>query len=72
MGEALGGMYLVIVLFLVVLAILWFFLPFAIFGTKNKLNELIEEAKTTNTILADLQSEIIELKKLPDVLTSIN
>jgi len=42
---------LVIVVFLVVLAILWFFLPFAIFGTKDKLDEIIAQNKEINRLL---------------------
>jgi hypothetical protein len=41
MGEISDGIVVVVVLFLFVLAILWFLLPFAIFGTKDKLSELI-------------------------------
>jgi F0F1-type ATP synthase membrane subunit b/b' len=64
MGSGdLSTVYVVIGSFLIVLGILWFFLPFAIFGTKDKLNELIAEAKTTNKQLADLKSEIEEFKK---------
>lgn len=57
----LGGIYLFVVLFLVVLAILWFFLPFAIFGTKPKLDALIHEMKLMN----------VELGKLRDQLTTL-
>ena len=61
--EALGGFYLIVVLFLFALAILWFLLPFAIFGTKDKLNELIAENKKTNEQLTALRSELVEFKK---------
>lgn len=61
--EALGGLYLIVALFLFVLAILWFLLPFAIFGTKDKLSELIAETKKTNEQLSALRSELAELKK---------
>ena len=49
---------MVIALFLLVLAVLWFFLPFAIFGTKDKLSELIRETKKTNEELKKLRAEI--------------
>ena len=52
--HALGSFTVIIVLFLIVLAILWFLLPFAIFGTKNKLDQLIHEAKKTNQELVIL------------------
>jgi hypothetical protein len=58
MGQTLGGIYVFVVLFLVVLAILWFFLPFAIFGTKSKLDALILEMKKTNTELEKLRSQL--------------
>ena len=63
MNELLGGGFgLVIVLFLLVLSILWFLLPFAIFGTKDKLSELIAETKKTNEQLSALRAEVAELK----------
>ena len=54
MEQTLGGMYILVVLFLIVLAILWFILPFAIFGTKGKLDELIRETRRTNSQLEKL------------------
>jgi hypothetical protein len=63
MNELLsGGFGIAIVLFLLVLAILWFLLPFAIFGTKDKLSELIAESKQTNDLLIALRSEVAEIK----------
>jgi hypothetical protein len=53
MGEISDGIVVVVVLFLFVLAILWFLLPFAIFGTKDKLSELIAETKKTNEQLSE-------------------
>ena len=58
MNEALGGIYLFVIIFLFILAVLWFFLPFAIFGTKDKLNELIRETRKTNEEIAKLREEI--------------
>jgi hypothetical protein len=50
MGGTLG---LVVFLFLVILGILWFLcLPFAIFGTKSRLDRLIAEQRRTNELLA--------------------
>jgi Tfp pilus assembly protein PilO len=63
MGEISDGVVVVVVvLFLFVLAILWFLLPFAIFGTKDKLSELIAETKKTKEQLGDLRSDIAALK----------
>jgi hypothetical protein len=50
MGETLVVLYLVGL----VLAILWICLPFAVFGTKPKLDRIISEATTTNQHLAKL------------------
>lgn len=46
------------VLFLVVLAALWFVLPFAVFGIKERLDHLIYETKNTNEELEKLRSAI--------------
>ena len=58
MNETLGGLYVGIALFLLVLAILWFFLPFAIFGTKDKLNQLIRETQETNEELRRIRIQL--------------
>jgi CHASE3 domain sensor protein len=61
MVDYSSGFGLVVVIFLVVLAVLWFLLPFAIFGIKDKLTELIAETKKTNNQLSELKSEIVTL-----------
>ena len=53
-----GVLGLIVILFLFVLAVLWFFLPFAIFGTKDKLAALIAESKKTNVELARVVAEL--------------
>jgi hypothetical protein len=50
---ALGGMMVIVWLFLLILAILWFLMPFAVFGTKGVLKELIAEQKKTNRLLEE-------------------
>ncbi|MHA2940323.1 hypothetical protein ACXJY6_18775 [Vibrio sp. RC27] len=71
MDELLGGGFgLVVFLFLFVLAILWFLLPFAIFGTKDKLSELIAESKKTNEQLSALRAEVAEIKGNDDPIVS--
>lgn len=54
-------------LFLLILAILWILVPFAIFGIKPLLRELIAAQKHTNAILVDLANGI-ETGKWPDAL----
>ncbi len=58
MDETLGGLYIFVVLFLFGLAVLWFLLPFAIFGTKAKLDLLIIKTNRTNEILEKIREEI--------------
>jgi hypothetical protein len=58
MDETPGGAVILIYLFLFVLALLWFFLPFAIFGTKDKLNQIISEAQKTNRELASPREQL--------------
>jgi hypothetical protein len=53
-----GVLGLIVILFLFVLAVLWFFLPFAIFGTKDKLAALIVESKKANVELARVVAEL--------------
>ena len=51
--EGVGtGIFTIVILFLVVLAILWFLLPFAVFGTKDILREILY---TQGRILEELQ-----------------
>ena len=57
MGQTLGILYVVVIIFLVVLAILWFILPFAIFGIKPLLNKLLAELEETNQYLSELVEE---------------
>ena len=59
-GPSLAVIGLVILAFLV---IEWIFLPFAIFGTKDKLNQLIALTKQTNEELRTLRTEITRLKR---------
>lgn len=50
--QAVGGVVMLLLGLLVLLiAILWILMPFAIFGTKDLLRELLREQKKTNEIL---------------------
>ena len=49
------SMYLLLV---VILAVLWIFLPFAIFGTKDRLDRLIVETSKTNKLLEEILDEV--------------
>ena len=50
--AGLGVLYLIGVVFLIVLAICWLILPFALIGTKPLLRQLIQEQKRTNELLS--------------------
>lgn len=41
---------------LAAIAAIWFFVPFAIFGTKSRLDDLIEATDETNKHLADIKA----------------
>jgi hypothetical protein len=58
LGGGLGIIGIVIFVFLLALSILWFLLPFAIFGTKDKLNALIAESRQTNAELVRIAAEL--------------
>jgi len=38
-----SGVGIVIIIFIIVLSILWFLLPFAVFGIKRRLDKMIEQ-----------------------------
>ena len=58
--------FLIIILGLLIIvwAILWVSLPFAIFGIKEKFNDLIIETKITNEQLEKLRALIVIMIKL--------
>lgn len=61
--EAISGLGVLWILFLLVLGILWFLLPFAIFGTKDRLRDLIEEQRRTNQELAAIRKQLGEIQQ---------
>jgi len=51
-AAAAGGVvYLAFLALVIIIAILWILMPFAIFGTKDLLRTLIREQKRTNELL---------------------
>ncbi|HKH20543.1 MAG TPA: hypothetical protein VKB53_06610 [Gammaproteobacteria bacterium] len=58
MDHTTSNLITVLVVLLFITVILWIFLPFAIFGTKKKLDRLIEEAKKSNASLQQLIEEV--------------
>lgn len=49
-----------------VIAILWLLMPFAVFGTKDLLRQLLREQKRTNDLLAAIGERREELPRLTD------
>ena len=54
LGLFSGILGLFVVFFLLVVAIVWFFLPFAVFGTKGRIETLTAETRKTNELLTML------------------
>ena len=52
----LGVLMVVGVILAIVLIIAWIVLPFAVIGTKPLLRELVEEARTTNAHLKNIET----------------
>ena len=63
MAEVLGGLGLFWIIFLVALGVLWFLLPFAVFGLKGRLDAQIAEQEKTNELLIKLIESNNELHK---------
>lgn len=51
--EALGGVYLALVVLAVIVLVLWAFLPFAVFGVKSLQQRQIELLQEQNALLRD-------------------
>jgi predicted PurR-regulated permease PerM len=58
MSNPYGPLYVLLLGFLIVLAILWVLLPFAVFGTKDLIRELIEQNKTATQAIKDLTNQL--------------
>jgi len=68
--SLLGPFSLIVFLFAFVLGVLWFLLPFAVFGTKARLDKIIAELQTLNTNLTKFvitEVEPIELTQDKEV-----
>ncbi|GAB2706169.1 hypothetical protein [Aliiglaciecola aliphaticivorans] len=62
MESLLGGsLGILVFLFLLVLAILWFCLPIAVFGTKDILSKIVKQTEKTNLLLETLNNNIVNL-----------
>ncbi|MDP2681974.1 MAG: hypothetical protein Q8P28_04085 [Deltaproteobacteria bacterium] len=50
----MGAFGLLFLLLFFILVLIWIVLPFAVFGIKDLLREIVEEQKKTNELLKDL------------------
>ncbi len=55
-------LWFVIAGFLIILWVLWVLLPFAIFGTKDKLDEIVEHLKILDTTLHETNKRLDQMK----------
>lgn len=65
--ETFGILYIVAVLVALFAGVLWFFLPFAVFGTQPLIKQTIAEAKEANAhlkALVEQQRVLIEQQKV--------
>ena len=59
--------WLILFAFLFVLAVLWFLLPFAVFGSKRRLDKMIAELQTLNKTMKEVSAQnrvLVEQQKL--------
>jgi|GEM_PF-1276259 len=59
--------WLVLFCFLFILAVLWFLLPFAVFGSKSRLDKIIGELQTLNKTMQEVVKQnrvLVEQQKL--------
>lgn len=66
MNSVLGSFGAIGVLVLILIAILWILLPFAVFGVKDLAKALIEEQRKTNRILGGIDPTPDTHVKCPD------
>ncbi|MBZ0070766.1 MAG: hypothetical protein WCY26_00510 [Thiohalobacteraceae bacterium] len=70
--EYLGDIFSTLaVLGLAALAAVWFFVPFAIFGTKSRMDDLVDELEQTNRQLAEIKA-ILKREQSDEDLPSIH
>ena len=57
-----AGLIIAITLFSLLVAILWFFLPFAVFGMKPRMDKLEAQAKQANETLKEIEKHLFAMK----------
>lgn len=51
MGSTAAGIYMVLIVLAIIVAILWILLPFAVFGLKDLMRKVLSEQRRTNELL---------------------
>jgi heme exporter protein D len=59
----MGFGYVVLIAVALVVAVLWIFLPFAVFGMKDILRDLVNEQRRTNQLLAEAAKRAVSTLK---------
>lgn len=62
-GSFAGAFGFVVIVFLLIAVVLWFLLPFAVFGTKARIDELIQINKRSNVVLEAIYEELHAMHK---------
>jgi predicted PurR-regulated permease PerM len=66
MTSGFAGVVVVLWVLAFIVAVLWILMPFAVFGTKDLLKQLLREQKRTNDLLAAIGERREELPRLTD------
>lgn len=54
-AAGFGIIGLIVAVFVLILIVLWILMPFAIFGTKDRLDTLIKEIREQNRLLGEMR-----------------
>lgn len=60
LSETVGSVAIIVWIFLIILAVLWIVLPFAVFGIKNRLDKLNKNVAKIGILLKEMKSDEIE------------
>lgn len=66
MTSGFAGVVVVLWVLAFIVAVLWILMPFAVFGTKDLLKQLLREQKRTNELLQAIRDRDEALPRLTD------
>ena len=66
-----GALGIIVIGFLVVLSVLWFILPFAVFGIKNRLDNVVAELRELRNTTAYSHHEIRKTNQILKVVHNV-